>query len=596
MHSRTDTKYYQDELTDTYLTIFQKLLKEFTQHADFSKAILTFQNNANLETMQLLNEICSEDRYSHEEKWFACYFRRLVSLRLLQSDLTDSDKFMYKEKLTEDRMMLAYHLMYFTDYDNKIIHITADNSATSSSDSSSDAQINDSPPRKTKAQMKVDKHNRKIESWVRKGEEFTEKGNLKDAANSFQQAITLGSLDWNVFLKCLQTYVATANHHEVIRLSMVIITGIANEEKSTDKSLILYLSHIHCAYSYVKLHPNPTGLDHGFHHYKEAEKYQGEEVLPAVGEGLATIACNRMRYFRYNAVEQTTEQKADNQQMTMQYATEAYARLIAINNTEAAQSKTPKKLFDDYVALSEVAYFSKKPEECVFYLKKVVAIDSSRFHTYKHLAIAYSSLGEFKKAIESIETLLAKIGAVAKVDRKYYPFISEICFIMGVCQVYDGQNTKAFQSFLLCQSISVCNQRAILALLQLERVAASGAINNVKHIFKKGYDLVLQDLGNLFDRAEEPFLCSFILGLHAFMYLKNKQLSLAIDTYERAAGHFTLTPMNQKYYDNAKVLMRARTDKDALKEFGLLAPPKPNADELSLVIGKDAAASNNSNV
>ncbi|MDF1757603.1 MAG: hypothetical protein P1U74_04840 [Legionellaceae bacterium] len=563
MQSTSDIRESKDDLIDTYSKTFQSLLIVHAKQDGFSAAINCFQNNNNFEAMERLSEICSSDHRSHEEQWLAHYMRQVVGTRILASDLSSEDKFVYQEKLVEDRMLLDYHYLFFADSKETVVYIPSVEASTSP------LEISSPKPKKTKAQIKSDKKKRKCAELVKKGDDYVEDGNYQEALRAYEDAIERSVIfDWNLFFKSLFANVSLGRHSEVIRFGQIILDGLATEEDSEDKSIILYLTHIHYADSYLELHNDLAGFDVAYAHYKQAELYQSDELLPEVNKGLSLLAYKKMLYYR----NMYFEDRASNESLLTQHATEAFTRLEAFVLLLKENEASEEILIDYYPILSEAAYLAKKPERSLFYLEEELKIVPDMLYAYKRTAITYCYMRNFAKAIENLNMVLS----LEKNNPRSHAYLSHILFMKGVCEVFDNQDENAYQSFVDCQNQSAFrNPRAAFALMQLDRSVAHENASQVQRTTPSDSGSEIDEIAGLFDCTEEPFLCSFVLSLQGYMYLKSKKPDLAVASFEKAADYFPLTKRNQEHYARAQIFVEARKNIGALKSLSLLADKRP---------------------
>jgi len=509
---------------------FKYLLKKYAAQHAIPEIIINYQHNKFLDVFRKLGEFYLLADVSHEEKWFTLYLRQLTITKLLNASTVEAEKTYYLDQYRAGQLRLNYHAALAEDYNEEVIHIP--NSPASQ--------------KKTKTQMKEDIKNRKLETLIKEGDARVASGDFKGASEAYQTAIDRGILDWNVFSKCLSAYATIQNHEEVIRLSLLMIHGISQEEKTTENNIILYLTHLYCGAAYA-VNIDPINLDRAHHHYTEAEQYQGKEPLHEAQQGLTFIALKRLRYYRFEAPELTPEHKLINKEMVLQYAHEAYARL-----DKNSSNKTPQEAYDNLVYLSEAAYFSNQYEMSIRCLKTLIKHHPDRCFSYKHLAITYCAMGDFLKAIEGYQSLLSQTSNIKKYPPEERQFLSTIYFEMGVCMIYAEQTEDAFQAFMKSMDLGYVNKRAILALLQLKHLTPTPFIEQVKQQFKPHYAHIMQDADSLYTRSEEPFLCSFTLGMKAILHLNNEEPALAINTFQQATDYYPLTPTHQRDYDQVK--------------------------------------------
>jgi tetratricopeptide (TPR) repeat protein len=570
--------YSQDESTT-----FNEFLAQFSRTETFSKIIVSFQSREYLETFQQLSNICEDkEQYSSEEKWLAHYIRRIVGKELLNSSTSEDDRRKYREYIIQDRMLLKYHSIFFAGYKEEVIYHPSSSSNAASeqdlpqNDAPNDAVTLNEAAYPSKSKIKRDKKKQRIANLVVSGDEFFEQKNYKNASIAYQRAIDLGLKNGEVHTKCIGAYVAINDNNNVILLGTTIIQGLEMLEESDDTNDTLYITHLYLANSYLARYNDLTDLQNAYKHYTVAHAFPGPEPIPGMtNKSLADVTYKLMRHYRFK-----TDRTTVNKEKTLEYAMESYSKLKETIDGEMANKATPEDLLEYYIKLSEVAHFVGKHDESTFYFKKVIAIDPSLLQAYKHLAIVYCSCHDFTSAIDNLNEVLLKIRKLNEFSPENKLLVSEVYFYLGVCHIYLGQKIEATNAFVESTKLSGLNKGSVLALVQLESLAVSKIFSDDT----SKYDGIIADINRALSEENEPFVHSYFLGIQGFIQIKHKKLSEAVDTYAKAAEYFPLTPMNQSYYEKAKLLLKAKTNPSALTELFLLRAPKQTNSQSAMEV------------
>lgn len=573
--------------------LFVKFLhSDFAGCEAFKNARKAHKEQKFQQSVHILDQITESTSRSNEEKWLACYLRRMSVFELFKLTDVENEKIDYHIRLIEDELSLNYYSILIEEKESLVF-------ITGNTVENAEPKSKYKKHKKTNAQRKQAAQEKQVLDCTKKAEELMEKGDHVGAIVAYQELIKLDATNWANYIILISIFYQVKSFDDALRIGHAAIEGLEKDTETPERNQLLFYAHYQCGNSYLQLdNPDESLINKASHHFESARRFMPESTIK-LNESLINIESSRLRVRVNQASTVRGSRRAEAEESVRQCANVIYDLLIQEAETTQNQDEW------DFYRLGETAYFAGNYDTAIKHLQKAIDV-AQNLPAYNKLASIYMGQQNYSKAMECYQKILLHLAD----HTDELELHADAAYQLGMCHEYISSYDEAWAHFFVSIKLYIESDNLVgkskamvkMALLEerkclnepllaLDKLPIKMANQNLLPLVlaalhaerKTKYSEVIHDLTLLLNTQNSPFLRSNTLAMLGFIYIKEKNPELAVASYEEAISHYPLTSNDQVYFERAKIFVEARTNPSALTRLSIFTQTAVSASPEPLV-------------